>query len=73
MVLDNANSSNQHDFFLLGLQYLYDQYLYVQSNQWNTRDDKKPLLQEQPFFLQSSSLFLSESVSSLLNKESVVA
>ena len=44
---------------------------YVQSNQSNTRDRKKPSQQEQIFF-QSSSLFLRGSVSSLLNEESMV-
>ena len=45
-------------------------YEYVQSNQSNARDRKKPLQQEQSFFLQCFSLFLRASVSSLLSKES---
>ena len=45
---------------------------HVESNQSNMRDHKKPSQQEQPFFLQSSSLFLRASVSSLLNKESMI-
>ena len=44
-------------------------YEYVQSNQSNTRDPKKPS-QAQTFFIYCSSLFLRASVSSLPNKES---
>ena len=48
-------------------------YEYVQSNQSNMRDRKKPSQQEQTFILQCFySLFFRASVSSLLNKESVV-
>ena len=45
---------------------------HVESNQSNTRDHKKPSQQEQPFFPQSSFLFLRASVFSLLNKESMI-
>ena len=47
-------------------------YKYVQLNQSNTRDRKKTSQQEHTLFLQCSSLFLHASVSSLLNKESVL-
>ena len=42
------------------------------SNQSNTCDCKKSWQQEQPFFVQSSSLFLGAVVSSLLDKESTI-
>ena len=45
---------------------------HVELNQSNMRDHKKPSQQEQPFFLQSSSLFLRASVSSFLNQESMI-
>ena len=47
-------------------------YEYVQSNQLHTHDRKNLSQQEQPFFFNALLFFLGVSVSSLLNKESMV-
>ena len=54
---------------------VHSSYKYVQLNQRNTLEhkNKKSFQQEQTFFLQCSSLFFHESVSSPLNKESMDA
>ena len=63
-----ADSSDQRDIFLHGHSICE----YVQSNQSNTRHRKRTWSQEQTVSLQSFSLFLHASVSSLLNKKRMI-
>ena len=70
-VLKYADSSNQRGFFLHGSVLFYE---YVQSNQSNTRDRKKPSQQEQTFFCNallffSAHLFRVYSIESLWPKQ----
>ena len=65
--LEYADLSNQGDLFSRLTRCTHMSI--VQSNQSITLDRKKPLQHEQPFFFQSSSLFLRVSVFILLNKE----
>ena len=67
-VLKYADSSNQRDFFLHSSLFL--RVCSIKSA--NTRDRKKNFATRANFFLLCSSLFLRASVSSLLNKESMV-